>query len=149
VLEQVDTMRGELSAYSRKAKGSGRVLANTAALSEHLPTLLADFLATNPTSDLDLEGRESPAIAAAIAARDADIGIASQAALVGHHAGSGRAPAAPRPAARHRPHRRAVGQPRAHALRPRFAALVAAGEAAVRCAYDYRFFTGFTSAAIG
>jgi molybdate transport repressor ModE-like protein len=81
VLQQVDTMRGELSAYSRGLKGSVRLLANTAALSEHLPKLLADFLAANPTIDLDLEDRESPAIAAAVAAGDADIGIASQAAL--------------------------------------------------------------------
>src|SRR5882757_3994534 len=66
VLQQVDTMRGELSAYSRG-------LANTAALSEHLPRLLAGFLAANPTIDLDLEDRESPAIAAAVAAGDADI----------------------------------------------------------------------------
>ena len=50
-------------------------------MSEHLPRLLADFLAANPTIDLDLEDRESPAIAAAVAAGDADIGIASQAAL--------------------------------------------------------------------
>lgn len=82
VLRQVDTMRGELAAYSRGLKGSVRVLANTAALSEHLPRLLADFLAANSTIDLDLEDRESPAIVAAIAAGDADIGIASHAALV-------------------------------------------------------------------
>ena len=50
VLQQVDTMRGELSAYSRGLKGSVHVLANTAALSEHLPRLLADFLAANPRS---------------------------------------------------------------------------------------------------
>ena len=81
VLQQVETMRGELGAWSRGLKGSVRLLANTAALSEHLPALLARFLAANPTIDLDLEDRESPAIAAAIAAGDADIGIASQAAL--------------------------------------------------------------------
>lgn len=81
VLQQVDTMHGELAAYSRGLKGSVRVLANTAALSEHLPKLLADFLAANSTIDLDLEERESPAIVAAIAAGDADIGIASHAAL--------------------------------------------------------------------
>jgi DNA-binding transcriptional LysR family regulator len=82
VLQQVETMRGELGAYSRGLKGSIRILANTSALSEHLPALLADFLSANPTIDLDLEDRESPAIAAAVAAGDADIGIASQAALV-------------------------------------------------------------------
>jgi DNA-binding transcriptional LysR family regulator len=82
VLQQVETMRGELGAYSRGLKGSVRLLANTAALSEHLPALLARFLEANPTIDVDLEDRESPAIAAAVAAGDADIGIASQAALV-------------------------------------------------------------------
>lgn len=82
VLQQIETMRGDLGAYSRGLKGHVRVLANTAALSEHLPGLLAAFLAANPTIDLDLEDRESPAIAAAIAAGDADIGIATEAALV-------------------------------------------------------------------
>lgn len=82
VLQQVETMRGELSAHSRGLRGSVRVLANTAALAEHLPRLLADFLAANPAIDLDLEDRESPAIVAAVSAGDADIGIASQAALV-------------------------------------------------------------------
>lgn len=82
VLQQIETMRGDLSTYSRGLKGSVRILANTSALSEHLPALLADFLAANPTIDIDLEDRESPAIGAAIAAGDADIGIGSQAALV-------------------------------------------------------------------
>lgn len=82
VLQQVETMRGDLGAYSRGLKGSVRILANTSALSEHLPALLATFLAANPTIDIDLEDRESPAIGAAIAAGDADIGIGSQAALV-------------------------------------------------------------------
>jgi DNA-binding transcriptional LysR family regulator len=81
VLQQVETMRGELSAYSRGLRGSVHILANTSAISEHLPGLLANFLAANPAIDVDLEERESPAIAAAIAAGDADIGIASQAAL--------------------------------------------------------------------
>lgn len=82
VLQQIETMRGELGAYSRGLKGHVRLLANTAAMSEHLPALLADFLAANPTIDLDLEDRESPAIAAAISAGDADIGIATEASLV-------------------------------------------------------------------
>ncbi|TAJ86036.1 LysR family transcriptional regulator [Reyranella sp.] len=82
VLQQIETMRGELGAYSRGLKGHVRLLANTAAMSEHLPALLADFLAANPSIDLDLEDRESPAIAAAISAGDADIGIATEASLV-------------------------------------------------------------------
>jgi DNA-binding transcriptional LysR family regulator len=82
VLQQIETMRGELGAYSRGLKGHVRLLANTAAMSEHLPALLAKFLAANPSIDLDLEDRESPAIAAAIAAGDADIGIATEASLL-------------------------------------------------------------------
>lgn len=82
VLQQVEAMHGELGAWSRGLRGSVRLLANTAALSEHLPALLAGFLEANPTIDVDLEDRESAVIAAAIAAGDADIGIASQAALV-------------------------------------------------------------------
>ena len=82
VLQQLETMRGDLGTYSRGLKGSVRIVANTSALSEHLPALLAHFLAANPTVDVDLEDRESPAIGAAIKAGDADIGIASQAALV-------------------------------------------------------------------
>ncbi len=82
VLQQIETMRGDLGAYSRGLKGSVRILANTSALSEHLPALLATFLAANPTIDIDLEDRESPAIGAAIAAGDADIGIGSQTASV-------------------------------------------------------------------
>jgi DNA-binding transcriptional LysR family regulator len=81
VLQQVETMHGELGAYARGLKGSVRLLANTSAISEHLPPLLATFLAANPAIDLDIEDRESPAIARAIAAGEADIGIAAQAAL--------------------------------------------------------------------
>jgi DNA-binding transcriptional LysR family regulator len=82
VLQQIETMRGDLGAYSRGLKGSVRILANTSALSEHLPALLAGFLAAHPTVDVDLEDRESPAIGVAIRAGEADIGIGSQAALV-------------------------------------------------------------------
>ncbi len=82
VVQQIETMRGDLGAYSRGLKGSVRILANTSALSEHLPSLLAAFLAANPTIDVDLEDRESPAIGPAIASGDADIGIGSQAASV-------------------------------------------------------------------
>jgi molybdate transport repressor ModE-like protein len=82
VLQQIETMRGDLGAYSRGLKGSVRLLANTSALSEHLPALLADFLAANPAIDIDIADRESPAIGAAIMAGDADIGIGSQAALM-------------------------------------------------------------------
>jgi DNA-binding transcriptional LysR family regulator len=80
VLRQVDRMMGEIGVYARGLKGSIRVLSNTAAMSEHLPRLLAAFLAANPGIDIELEERESADIVAAVAAGSADIGIASDAA---------------------------------------------------------------------
>ena len=81
VIQQVEAMRGDLGAFARGLSGSVRVLSNTAAFSEHLPRALASFLKANPTITVDLEERESPGIAEAIAAGAADIGIASETAI--------------------------------------------------------------------
>lgn len=81
VVEQIEHMRGELGSFARGLSGSVRLLSNTAALSEHLPTVLAAFLAANPTISLDIEERESADIASALASGMADVGIASVAAL--------------------------------------------------------------------
>jgi DNA-binding transcriptional LysR family regulator len=81
VVQQVERMRGELGSFARGLSGSVRLLSNTAALSEHLPRVLAAFLAANPTISLDIEERESADIASALASGMADVGIASVAAL--------------------------------------------------------------------
>ena len=81
ILQQVERMRGDLGAFARGLSGSVRLLSNTAALSEHLPEVLAKYLADNPTISLDIEERESADIAAALASGAADVGIASAAAL--------------------------------------------------------------------
>lgn len=81
VLQQVERLRGELGAHARGLKGRVHVLTNTAALTEHLPGVLASFLSANANIDIELEERESSDIAAAIASGQADIGIASDAAL--------------------------------------------------------------------
>ena len=81
VVQQVERMRGELGSFARGLSGSVRLLSNTAALSEHLPRVLAAFLAANPTISLDIEERESADIASALASGMADVGIASIAAL--------------------------------------------------------------------
>ncbi len=77
IVQQVERMRGDLGSFARGLSGSVRLLSNTAALSEHLPRLVASFLAANPTISVELEERESADIATAIAAGNADIGIAS------------------------------------------------------------------------
>ena len=79
VLQQVERMRGDLGAYARGLRGRVHVMANTAALTEHLPGALAAFLSANPATDLQLDERESADIVACIAAGQADIGIASDA----------------------------------------------------------------------
>jgi DNA-binding transcriptional LysR family regulator len=81
ILQQVERMRGDLGAFARGLSGTVRLLSNTAALGEHLPKILARFLAANPTISLDIEERESADIAAALASGAADVGIASAAAL--------------------------------------------------------------------
>lgn len=81
IVQQVERLHGDLGSFARGLSGSVRLLSNTAALSEHLPRLVASFLAANPTISVDIEERESADIATAIAAGRADIGIASDAQL--------------------------------------------------------------------
>jgi DNA-binding transcriptional LysR family regulator len=81
VLHDVEVLRGDLLSYARGLKASVHLLANTAALAEHLPKALAAFLRENPDVNVDVEERESADIAQAIAAGAADIGLAIDLAL--------------------------------------------------------------------
>jgi DNA-binding transcriptional LysR family regulator len=74
-------MRGDLACYARGLSGTVSLLSNTAAMSEHLPRVLASFLAGHPTLNVDVQERESTDIAEAIASGAADVGIASEAAV--------------------------------------------------------------------
>ncbi|MGQ3027414.1 MAG: LysR family transcriptional regulator [Ferrovibrionaceae bacterium] len=79
VLAQIDRMRGELGEFAGGMRGRVRILANTAAMTEFLPELLAPWLAAHPKIDIDLRERQSTDIVAAIAGGHADIGIVSDA----------------------------------------------------------------------
>ena len=81
VLHDIDVLQGDLAAYARGLKASVHLLANTAGLAEHLPKALAAFLREHPHINVDVEERESPDIAQAIAAGAADIGLAVDRAL--------------------------------------------------------------------
>jgi DNA-binding transcriptional LysR family regulator len=81
VLHQVAAMQGELAAYGRGMKARIHMLANTSGAVEHLPKVLASFLAAYPAISVDVEERESTEIAIALASGAADIGIAIDAAL--------------------------------------------------------------------
>jgi DNA-binding transcriptional LysR family regulator len=77
VVAQLERMRGELGDYALGLKGHVRVLANTAAAVVHLPEVLAVFLAANPNVDVDLDERPSPEVTRAVAAGEAELGIAA------------------------------------------------------------------------
>jgi DNA-binding transcriptional LysR family regulator len=81
IIHNVDTMRGDLVAFSRGMKATVRLLANTSGLSEYLPKALASFLAQHPHLSIDVEERESTEIAQAIATGAADLGLAAEHAL--------------------------------------------------------------------
>jgi DNA-binding transcriptional LysR family regulator len=81
ILHNVETLRGDLVAFSRGLKAVVRLLANTSVLSEYLPKALAAFLAEHPHLSIDVEERESTDIAHAIATGAADLGLASEYAL--------------------------------------------------------------------
>jgi len=75
VQRQMEHLRAELSQYAQGLKGHIRILGNTAAVTEFLPDALANFLASNPFIDIDLEERLSHEIVQAIVDGVADIGI--------------------------------------------------------------------------
>src|SRR5262245_62687602 len=81
IMQQAERMRGDLACYAMGLSGTVSLLSNTAAISEHLPRVLASFLSDHPTLNVDVEERESSDIAKAIASGAADVGIASEAAV--------------------------------------------------------------------
>ncbi|MGH8486830.1 MAG: LysR substrate-binding domain-containing protein, partial [Pseudomonas sp.] len=74
----------DLAQYALGLQGQVRLLCNTAALSEYLPELLADFLADYPAIALDIHELPSLRIVQAITQGAADIGIISTAVASEH-----------------------------------------------------------------
>jgi DNA-binding transcriptional LysR family regulator len=81
VIHHVETLRGDLLAFSRGVRATVRFLANTSGLSEYLPKTLAAFLGQHPHISIDVEERESGDIAHAILTGAADLGLAAEHAL--------------------------------------------------------------------
>jgi DNA-binding transcriptional LysR family regulator len=79
ILGQIRQMHGELGEYARGLRSTISILANTAAISEHLPEKLASWMTANPQVDLQLKERQSVEIARSVAAGHAEIGILSSA----------------------------------------------------------------------
>jgi DNA-binding transcriptional LysR family regulator len=81
IVHNVETMRGDLSAFARGLRASVHLLTNTSGLSEYLPKVLAAFLQEHPHVSIDVEERESTEIANAITSGAADLGLAAEHAL--------------------------------------------------------------------
>ncbi|MBT9466415.1 LysR substrate-binding domain-containing protein [Hydrogenophaga sp.] len=75
VLGQLEHLTGDLQAYTQGVKGHVRVYANTTALSEYLPPVLAAFLRSHPDVNIDLRERLSHDIIRAVTDGQTDIGI--------------------------------------------------------------------------
>jgi len=83
ILHQMAQMRGELGQYAQGLRATVRVFANTAAITEFLPRLLAQWMGAHPQADVELKERQSSEIARSVAAAFAEIGILSRAVETG------------------------------------------------------------------
>ncbi|RZL61317.1 MAG: LysR family transcriptional regulator [Variovorax sp.] len=77
VLSQMQRLHGELTEYGDGLRGHVRLLCNTSAMMEHLPTPLADLLVAHPRLSVDVEERASADVAEGVRMGQGDIGICS------------------------------------------------------------------------
>ncbi len=75
MLRHVQQLQDSLREYAKGIRGHVRVLANTTAIAEFLPSVLASFLTDHPDVSVDLGEQLSPAIVRAITEGTAEIGI--------------------------------------------------------------------------
>lgn len=75
ILRQVDYLKSEFTAHGTDAAGHIRIFANTTAVTEFLPEVLAGFLAKRPGVTVDLQERLSRDIVRGVLDGAADLGI--------------------------------------------------------------------------
>lgn len=75
VMHQLQMMSHELGNFASGLRSRVRLLSNTAALAEHLPEVLGDYLLLHPQIDLDIEERPSHAIVEALHKHQAELGV--------------------------------------------------------------------------
>ncbi len=75
MLSQVERLRGDLQQYANGLRAHVRVFANTTAVSDFLPELLASFLTAHPDVDVDLQERLNSEITRAVRDGTTDLGI--------------------------------------------------------------------------
>lgn len=79
ILRQQEALRNELDDYAKGARGTVQLYANTAALSEFLPSRLAPWLAQRPRLRVEVKERASADIIRAVAAGLVEAGVVSTA----------------------------------------------------------------------
>ncbi len=75
VLRQIQSLKSEFGEYSTGAVGHIRIFANTTAVTEFLPEVLAKFLSARPRVTVDLQERLTRAIIHGVREGSADLGI--------------------------------------------------------------------------
>lgn len=75
ILRQVERVKSEFSGYASDATGHLRIFANTTAVIEFMPEVLADFLASRPGITVDLQERLTSDIVRGVLDGTADMGI--------------------------------------------------------------------------
>ncbi|CAD5110503.1 LysR family transcriptional regulator [Zestomonas carbonaria] len=75
IMRQVDYLKSEFTEYGTDAAGHIRIFANTTAVTEFLPEVLAGFLAARPGVTVDLQERLSRDIVRGVLDGAADLGI--------------------------------------------------------------------------
>lgn len=79
ILQQQAQLRGEMEAFAHGARGTLHLYANTAALTNYLPSRLAPWLAQRPRLHVELHERTSTDVVRALSAGQAEAGIISDA----------------------------------------------------------------------
>ncbi|WIY25163.1 LysR family transcriptional regulator [Parasedimentitalea psychrophila] len=77
ILRQVDYLRDDFTGPNNDRSGHVRIFANTTAVTEFMPEILAHFLASRPGVTIDLQERLTHDIVRAIRDGTADLGIVS------------------------------------------------------------------------
>lgn len=77
VLRQVEHLKSEFASYGAEATGHIRIFANTTAVTEFMPEILAQFLATRPGVTVDLQERLTRDIVRGVIDGSTDLGIVS------------------------------------------------------------------------
>ncbi|WP_110666304.1 LysR family transcriptional regulator [Salinicola halophilus] len=75
ILRQVEAVKSDFSSYGSEASGHLRIFANTTAVIEFMPEVLADFLATRPGVTVDLQERLTTDIIRGVLDGTADLGV--------------------------------------------------------------------------